>query len=82
MIWFQHGEHACWLFKLAVIGFIFLAGSIFLAQRAVRNRGIRVLVYPEGLVRLQRMRPGGVLGGHRHGLPEEAERGLGSPVTG
>jgi hypothetical protein len=55
MIWFQHGGHEHFLiFKLAVLGFIFLSGSVLLAQRAYRNRGLRVLVYPEGLVRLHR----------------------------
>src|SRR5690349_20677934 len=55
LLWIQHGgaEHFL-IFKLAVLGFIFLTGSVLLAQRAYRNRGLRVLVYPEGLVRLHR----------------------------
>jgi hypothetical protein len=55
MFWYRPGDHGWFLaFKLSVIGFIFLSGSVFLAQRAVRNRGLRVMVYPEGLVRVHR----------------------------
>jgi hypothetical protein len=42
------------LFKLLVIGLALLGGAVILVVRALRNRGLCVLVYQEGLVRLQR----------------------------
>jgi hypothetical protein len=54
MIWWHAAHDSFIFFKLAVVGFVFLAGSVFLAQRAYRNRGLRILIYPEGLVRLHR----------------------------
>jgi Family of unknown function (DUF6585) len=54
MFWWRPGGEHFLMFKLAFLGFVFLSGSVFLAVRAYRNRGLRVLVYPEGLVRLHR----------------------------
>jgi hypothetical protein len=54
IIWFRAVAETFILFKLVILGLIFLSGAVFLVQRAYRNRGLRVLVYPEGLVRLHR----------------------------
>ncbi len=55
LLWADGAGHGWFLvFKLGVLGVIFLAGSVLVARRALRNRGLRVLVYPEGLVRLHR----------------------------
>jgi hypothetical protein len=40
------------LFHLLALGCALVAGAIILLVRALRNRGLRVLVYQEGLVRL------------------------------
>jgi hypothetical protein len=44
------------LVKLIILGCVMLPAAVFLAMRAYRNWGLRVLVYPEGLVRLHRDR--------------------------
>jgi hypothetical protein len=47
---------AAGLFKLVALGLALDAASVFLSLRAWRSRGLRVLVYPEGLVTVRRGR--------------------------
>jgi hypothetical protein len=42
------------LFKLVITGCVLIASGVLLAVRAYRNRGLRVLVYAEGVLRLRR----------------------------
>jgi hypothetical protein len=46
-----HAEHG--LVHLLILGVSLLLASVFLAVRTWRRRGLRVLVFPEGLVRVQ-----------------------------
>src|SRR5437879_1069966 len=39
--------------KLLLVGIILVVGAVVMSIRAFRNRGLRVLVFPEGLVRVQ-----------------------------
>jgi hypothetical protein len=39
--------------KLFFVGIILIVGAVVMAIRAFRNRGLRVLIFPEGLVRFQ-----------------------------
>jgi hypothetical protein len=51
-IWGGHGAGAV-VFKMFLGGIVMLVGGVFLARRAYRNWGLRVLIYEVGLVRLQ-----------------------------
>jgi hypothetical protein len=39
--------------KLFVVGIVMVVGAVVMVIRALRNRGLRVLIFPEGLVRFQ-----------------------------
>jgi hypothetical protein len=52
LIWGHKGGAVAHLWKLILLGCVMVPGSVMLAVRAFRHRRMRVLVYPEGLVRM------------------------------